>query len=141
MNRSILYLFGVALACGSCSHDEQAATPDAALTPPVETNAPNTTYKPAFAGQTRIGGLATPASSYRATVITSALTSPWGITGLPDGRLLVTEKAGQLRIVTAAGAVSAPITGLPAVNPAGQGGLLGLCWYTGRLQRRGRRAT
>jgi glucose/arabinose dehydrogenase len=127
MNRSILYLFGVALACGSCSHDEQAATPDAALTPPVETNAPNTTYKPAFAGQTRIRGLATPASSYRATVITSALTSPWGITGLPDGRLLVTEKAGQLRIITAAGAVSAPITGLPAVNPAGQGGLLGLC--------------
>ena len=126
MNRSFLYLFGGALACWSCTRKQDAA-PDATPTAPVETGAPNTTYSPAFAGQTRIGGLATPASSYRATVVTSALTSPWGITSLPDGRLLITEKAGQLRIVTTAGAVSAPITGLPAVNPGGQGGLLGVC--------------
>ena len=39
----------------------------------------------------------------------------------------MTQKSGTMRIVTQAGVVSTPITGLPAVNPAGQGGLLGLC--------------
>lgn len=114
--------------CAACSHTPDAApTADPATTAPVETAAPNTTYQPAFTGQTRIAGVSTPAGSYRATIVTSALTSPWGVVSLPDGRLLVSEKAGQLRLVTAAGAVSAPLTGLPAVNPAGQGGLLGIC--------------
>jgi glucose/arabinose dehydrogenase len=126
MNRSFCYLFGCSLTLWSCSQDKEA-TPATPTTDPVETNAPNTTYTPAFAGQTRIGGVTTDASSYRATVVTSALASPWGITSLPDGRLLITEKAGQLRLVTASGTVSAPITGLPAVNAAGQGGLLGVC--------------
>ncbi|RZK30198.1 MAG: PQQ-dependent sugar dehydrogenase, partial [Hymenobacter sp.] len=126
MKRSFLYLFSGSLAIWSCSRDKDA-TPDVTTTNPVETTAANTTYSPAFVGQTRIGGVTTDASSYRATVVTSALTSPWGVASLPDGRLLITEKAGQLRIVTAAGAVSAPITGLPAVNSAGQGGLLGVC--------------
>ena len=66
-------------------------------------------------------------TAIQATVITSALSAPWGITSLPDGRLLVTQKGGQLRIVTTAGAVGNPITGLPSVNSSGQGGLLGLC--------------
>lgn len=92
----------------------------------VETKPANTNYPPAFAGQTRIGGVKT-STAIQATVISSALTAPWGITSLPDGRLLITQKSGQLRIATTAGEVSSPITGLPAVNPAGQGGLLGLC--------------
>ncbi|MBO0360127.1 PQQ-dependent sugar dehydrogenase [Hymenobacter sp. BT186] len=125
MKRSLMYFFGGSLALLSCSQDDDSASEP--NLPPVETSAPNTTYKPAFEGQTRISGVMTPANAYKATVITSELTSPWGVTALPDGRLLVTEKAGRLRIVTAAGAVSAPITGIPAVNPAGQGGLLGLC--------------
>jgi len=127
MKRHFVYLFGCSLTLWSCSQKEDEATPGIVTTAPVETVAPNTAYAPAFAGQTRIGGVTTPASSYRATVITSTLASPWGVVSLPDGRLLVTEKAGQLRIVTAAGVISAPITGLPAVNAAGQGGLLGLC--------------
>jgi glucose/arabinose dehydrogenase len=120
-----MYFFGGSLALLSCSQDDDSATEP--NLPPVETSAPNTTYKPAFTGQTRANGVMTPADAYKATVVTSALTNPWGVTSLPDGRLLVTEKAGSLRIVTAAGVVSAPITGIPAVNPAGQGGLLGLC--------------
>ena len=48
------------------------------------------------------------------------------MTNLPDGRLLITEKAGNLRIATSDGKLSGPITGLPAVNPDGQGGLLGI---------------
>jgi glucose/arabinose dehydrogenase len=127
MKHRLLSVLGCSLALLSCSRDKDEATPEVSTDPPVETIAPNTSYKPAFTGQTRIGSVTTDASSYKATVITSALTSPWGVTGLPDGRLLVTEKAGTMRIVTAAGVVSAPITGLPAVNPAGQGGLLGVC--------------
>jgi aldose sugar dehydrogenase len=92
----------------------------------VETNSPNTNYSPAFTGQTRIGAVKT-TTEIQATMITSALSAPWGITSLPDGRLLITQKAGQLRIATTTGVVSSAITGLPAVNAAGQGGLLGIC--------------
>lgn len=93
---------------------------------PVEKNAPNTNYSPAFTGQTRIGGVKT-TTAIKATILTTALSAPWGITSLPDGRLLITQKGGQLRLVTTSGTVSSPITGLPSVNAAGQGGLLGLC--------------
>jgi len=129
MKQNLFFLFGFSLSMLSCSREDDPATPNPppATGAPVETNAPNATYQPAFTGQTRIGGATTAASSYRATVLTSSLASPWGVTSLPDGRLLVTEKAGQLRLVTTAGVVSAPITGLPAVNAAGQGGLLGVC--------------
>jgi glucose/arabinose dehydrogenase len=93
---------------------------------PVETDPPNTNYEPAFEGQTRIGSVTTE-TAWTKSIITSSLSSPWGVTSLPDGRLLVTQKGGTMRIVTLAGVVSAPITGIPAVNAAGQGGLLGLC--------------
>lgn len=93
---------------------------------PVETAAANTNYRPAFTGQTRINGVKT-TTAFSGTVLTSSLTEPWGITSLPDGRLLVTEKRGTIRIVTSAGSVSPSITGVPAVNAGGQGGLLGVC--------------
>lgn len=92
---------------------------------PVETKPANTDYKPAFTGQTRIAGVKTK-TPYEVTVLTSDLKSPWGVTSLPDGRLLITEKEGALRIATVSGQLSAPITGIPKVNPAGQGGLLGI---------------
>ena len=93
---------------------------------PVETNSANTTYSPTFAGQTRINGTTTN-TPYQSSAITSALTNPWGIAALPDGRLLITEKSGSMRIVTATGILSSAITGIPPVNNSGQGGLLGLC--------------
>jgi aldose sugar dehydrogenase len=92
---------------------------------PVETKAPNSTYKPAFPGQTRIAGVKTK-TNYEGKILTRGLNSPWGIASLPDGRFLITEKKGTMRIVTATGQLSGAITGLPAVNPGGQGGLLGL---------------
>src|ERR1700750_1136826 len=49
---------------------------------------------------------------------------PWGLAFLPDGRMLVTEKPGRMRIVTREGALSPPLGGLPAVHAAGQSGLL-----------------
>lgn len=114
----------------SCSQKKGVA-PDPEPTPetpsaPVEKNPPNASYKPAFEGQTRIGGVRTN-TAYEATVVTNSLASPWGITSLPDGRLLVTEKEGRMRIVTTAGDIGEPISGVPEVNSAEQGGLLGLC--------------
>jgi glucose/arabinose dehydrogenase len=57
-------------------------------------------------------------------VVASGLVEPWGLAMLPDGRWLVTERPGRLRIVTAQGVVGEPITGLPEVDARGQGGLL-----------------
>lgn len=88
-----------------------------------EANSPEN--KPAFANQTRAAGIKTTAD-YEAKVLTEDLKSPWGITSLPDGRFLVTEKAGNLRIVTQEGKLSEPIMGLPEVHFKGQGGLLGI---------------
>lgn len=92
----------------------------------VEKNNPNSSYKPAFAGQTRIGAVITK-TPYESKIVTNSLKQPWSIKQLPDGRFLVTEKSGTMRIVSSSGTVSEPITGLPSVNPGGQGGLLGLC--------------
>jgi glucose/arabinose dehydrogenase len=90
---------------------------------PVETKSPNTDYKPAFAGQTRIASVKT-TTPYTSTVISSDLESPWAVIPLPDGRLLITQKEGTMRIATTAGKLSAEITGIPPVNAGGQGGLL-----------------
>jgi aldose sugar dehydrogenase len=92
---------------------------------PVEKLPPNNSYSPAFAGQTRIAGIKTK-TALDVKVLAEGLKRPWGITVLPDGRLLITEKTGTMKIVTTSGMVSEPITGLPAVNSGGQGGLLGL---------------
>ncbi|MEA9412410.1 PQQ-dependent sugar dehydrogenase [Flavobacterium sp. PL02] len=110
----------------SCSSDKDVDVNPGTITNPVEGNAANTTYKPAFEGQTRISGVQTN-TPYEGVVIATTLTSPWGITSLPDGRLLITEKTGTMRIATTTGVVSSTITGIPSVNSAGQGGLLGLC--------------
>ncbi len=63
---------------------------------------------------------------YRLRVVSVAegLDHPWSIAWLPDGRMLVTEKEGRLRIVAPDGRISPPIKGLPAIADGGQGGLL-----------------
>ena len=48
---------------------------------------------------------------------------PWALAFLPDGRMLVTEKTGNLRVVTQEGGQSRPVEGLPDVDYRGQGGL------------------
>ena len=91
--------------------------------PPVETLPKNVDYKPAFEGQTRINGVKTK-TPYEVKIIAEGLSNPWAVTSLPDGRLLITEKKGTLRIATTAGVVSDAITGFPEVDSRGQGGLL-----------------
>jgi glucose/arabinose dehydrogenase len=56
--------------------------------------------------------------------VAQGLEQPWGLAFLPDGRMLITEKAGTLRLVDAQGKVSAPLAGVPKVVVRGQGGLL-----------------
>ncbi len=120
----------------------QKNTPDAAKTSataastastspcaPLETrtaNAPE--QKPAFVGQTR--GCAVKSNvAFDVTVLAKGLDKPWAVEPLPDGDLLITEKAGRLRIVSAKGEVGQPINGLLPVGAggvssvSGQGGL------------------
>lgn len=69
----------------------------------------------------------TPASTpgvVKAETVARGLESPWGLAFLPDGRMLVTERPGRLRIVSPDGTLSAPLEGVPAVYARGQGGLL-----------------
>jgi len=58
--------------------------------------------------------------------VAKKLDFPWGLAFLPDGRMLVTERPGQLRIVAKDGTLSEPIKGVPEVFGRGQGGLLGI---------------
>lgn len=128
MKEFLAISFTLFLAASSCTGKNSLDSNTGNLSdtlPPVETRKPNTDYKPAFEGQTRIQGMKT-TTPYEGTVLTSSLTSPWGITSLPDGRFLITQKKGTMVIVDQSGKVSGEITGLPAVNSKGQGGLLGL---------------
>lgn len=65
-----------------------------------------------------------PAAPAGTAVVVRGLTDPWAMAFLPDGRMLITEKAGQLRIASPDGRLSAPLAGLPAVAATGQCGLL-----------------
>ena len=67
---------------------------------------------------------ATVHGSLEITPVAQGFEHPWGLAFLPDGRMLVTERPGRLRIVSSDGAVSAPVAGVPAVYSKGQGGLL-----------------
>ena len=126
---SALILGAVLFTACSKSDNANGQTPEPGDTTttgnPVETNPPNSNYRPAFTGQTRIGSVQT-TTPISASAIATSLTSPWGITSLPDGRLLITQKGGTMRIATTSGSVGSAITGIPAVNAGGQGGLLGV---------------
>jgi aldose sugar dehydrogenase len=56
--------------------------------------------------------------------VARGLDHPWGLAFLPEGRMLVTERPGRLRIVSANGQLSQPLSGLPRIYARGQGGLL-----------------
>jgi glucose/arabinose dehydrogenase len=60
----------------------------------------------------------------RPVTVASGLDNPWAVAFLPDGRLLVSERPGRLRLVAPDGTTSAPIDGLPPVWASGEGGLM-----------------
>lgn len=90
---------------------------------PIETRPPEKADdKPAFPGQTRAPYQ--PGVGVEVTVLTDKLRLPWSLAFLPDGRMLVTEKGGTLRLVESSGAISEPLSGVPRVVATGQVGLL-----------------
>lgn len=66
----------------------------------------------------------TETGNVKVTEFVTGLDTPWSIAFLPDGRMLVTERPGRMRVVGTDGSLSAPIAGVPAVHARGQGGLL-----------------
>src|ERR687891_2952450 len=64
------------------------------------------------------------AAPISAVTFARGLEHPWGLAFLPDGRMLVTERPGRLRVVTIDGQVSPPLKGVPQVFAVEQGGLL-----------------
>jgi glucose/arabinose dehydrogenase len=90
----------------------------------VETRPPNApAQKPAFPGQTRAPEQKSNVA-YELVTVAEGLVNPWAIAFLPEGKMLVTEKPGRLRVVTPDGKLSEPVAGLPPQDARGQGGLL-----------------
>ena len=64
------------------------------------------------------------AQTVRPETVATGLQNPWSLAFLPEGRFLVTERPGRLRVVDAGGKLNAPVGGLPKISAGGQGGLL-----------------
>lgn len=114
----------VGLACTEDTRTLEVASPTEAASPtqcrPVEMGAANAPeQKPAFPGQTRACAV-NPDVAFDVVVLAKGLDRPWAVEPLPGGDLLVTEKSGRMRIVSASGAIGEPIGGL---LPIGQGGV------------------
>ncbi len=90
---------------------------------PLETRPRNaTSYEPAFPGQTRAPGIRD-GVKIQVQEVAKGLRLPWAVEILPDGRFLVNERGGTMRIVSADGKLT-EVTGVPPVLAQGQGGLL-----------------
>jgi glucose/arabinose dehydrogenase len=77
-----------------------------------------------LAGCGSVPARAADAGRYRLRQVTGGLEHPWSLAFLPDGRTLVTERDGRLRLIGGGRLVEAPVAGVPEVLAAGQGGLL-----------------
>jgi len=124
-NSLFLSIILMLIYSASCANNERTSSDntDTTALPPVETKTPNSNYRPAFSGQTRIAGVTT-TTAYKVEKIAEKLGPPFAIVTMPDGRLMVTIKSGYMEIHDADGKLIKKITGLPAVVFSGQGGLL-----------------
>lgn len=125
---SLLAVAALLAACGG--PPSEAQTPAAAAGGALETRPANAPYAPAFAGQTR-APLKTANVAFDVVTVAQGLEKPWGLAWLPDGRMLVTERGGALRIVGQDGKLSGPVGGLPKIDSRGQGGLLDVAVHDG----------
>ena len=100
-------ILGLVLAASACSAGPPSPTPTVDTGSTTVENAP-----------------AVPDAAVDVQVVARGLEHPWSLAFLPDGRMLVTERAGRLRLVATGGSLSAPLAGLPNVEDGGQGGLL-----------------
>jgi glucose/arabinose dehydrogenase len=79
---------------------------------------------PPGGAQDKKPGLETKAATLKVRKVAKDLQFPWGLAFLPDGRMLVTERPGRLRIIDKDGKISEPLKGVPEVFAEQQGGLL-----------------
>lgn len=112
-----LALMGMTAGCAKA----ESTAPQAGA--PLESQPPNADFKPAFTGQTRAPGVRSDVALTVESVVTG-LQGPWALDFLPDGRMVITEIEGRLRIAGRDGRLSAPVVGLPKVDARDQGGLL-----------------
>lgn len=84
---------------------------------------------PTAHAQTSSGGI-------RTEVVAKDLEHPWAMAFIDNGRMLVTERPGRLRLIQPGGEIGAPITGLPKIDAGGQGGLLDIVVDTRFAQNR-----
>ena len=110
--------------CASCNEHTSTKNQTEQDSITRETEPANTTYKPAFEGQTRANYIKTN-TPYTVDVIAENIDLPWAIMNLPDGRLLITSKKGYMNIVDPKNKNQVKkVEGLPTVNHFNQGGLL-----------------
>jgi glucose/arabinose dehydrogenase len=124
MRRNLIILSALAIVAWAVSAQvpgQRVTGPEVAPDYGIPPNAPD--QKPAFAGQTDAPESKSPVA-VDVVAVAEGLVSPWSLEFLPDGRMLVTEKPGRMRIVTPDGKLSEPIAGIPMVDARGQGGLL-----------------
>jgi len=81
-------------------------------------------------------GLPAKAQGLRAETLASGLQNPWAVAFLPQGRFLVTERPGRMRVIEVDGKYGAPLSGLPSIDAGGQGGLLDVITDTGFASNR-----
>jgi glucose/arabinose dehydrogenase len=72
----------------------------------------------------------------RIVKIVSGLEHPWGLAFLPDGRIIVTERPGRLRMIRDGHLEEEPVSGLPAITASGQGGLLDVALHPDFIKNR-----
>ena len=119
--RPVLVAWALCLAaCGGGSGSDAGAAPTPTSPTPV-TPDPQPTPVPPVIDPTP----PPPTSPPKANMLNGSLNAPWGLAFLPDGRMLITQKAGTMVILSADGATTvATLSKLPAVAASGQGGLL-----------------
>ncbi|WP_449400185.1 PQQ-dependent sugar dehydrogenase [Chryseobacterium wanjuense] len=122
-NQFYIPVLSLFLTLSSCKKTTAQQTQQLGNDGSVETKEPNSNYKPAFAGQTRIKAVKT-TTPYSVEILSKDLGRPWGIINLPDGRFLITDKRGHMNVVSTDGKQIAKIEGFPKVDSKGQGGML-----------------
>lgn len=90
----------------------------------------------ALAGSLPLAAVAQDAAKIRPEVVARNLDHPWGLAFIGDGRMLVTERPGRMRVVQTNGELSAPLEGVPKVDVGGQGGLLDVTTDSGFARNR-----
>ena len=68
-------------------------------------------------------------AAYRLVTLSRGLEQPWGMAFLPDGRMLITERPGRVRVFADGKLEPAPLSGVPKVYASGQAGLLDICLH------------